>query len=263
LTDSSEEPTTKILSARDGSRLTLTISRPEHRNPLGTTTAGELAAALKEADADHEVRVIVLTGAGQAFSSGGDLREFVATASQTADAHWSSGAVWADLFHTLMGLSKPTVCQVRGPAMAGGCGLVAACDFAIAADDATFAVPEAKVGLFPLFIMPALLRAVGRRQALSLALTARTIKADEAVKIGLLTTAVPGDQLDDEVNKLVAQLASVGPLTMAMGKRAFQQLAEMELNVAIEAARDLRVPFMSSPELKAGIEAFLKRKAAK
>jgi methylglutaconyl-CoA hydratase len=159
-----------------------------------------------------------------------------------------------------MYLSKPTVCKVRGAAMAGGCGLVAAADFAIAADNARFGLPEVKIGLFPAQILPAVVRAVGRRHALDLALTGRTISALEAQEIGLINRAVSPSLLDEEVASLVEELASVGPLTMAMGKRAFNQLTELNLRDGLEAARDLRLPFLGSPELRSGIEAFMSRR---
>ncbi|MFO1209016.1 MAG: enoyl-CoA hydratase/isomerase family protein [Amaricoccus sp.] len=261
MTQSSKDQETEISESRDGPCLTLTISYPERRNPLGTDTAARLCVKLREAEADADIRAVVLTGADRHFSSGGNLKELLQTTALRADEHWMNGGIWEDLFSTLMTLAKPTVCRIRGAAMAGGCGLVAACDFAIAEDTAKFAVPEAKIGLFPLAILPALVRSVGRRPALNLALTGRTITAQEAEKIGLITAAVPAEKLDEEVADLVAQLTAIGPLTMAMGKRAFNRIAELDLHAANQAARDLRVPFLTSPELKMGIEAFLARKS--
>lgn len=249
--------TTRVEFAAQEGVATVTISDPERRNPVGTETAGLLAETLRRAAADPAVRVVVVTGAGSAFSSGGDLKEFLATTSADASEHWASGEPWCDLYRTLGHLCKPTIAQVRGPALAGGCGIVAACDFAVASDNAVFGTPEAKIGLFPLFILPALIRATGRRNALAMALTARTMDAAEAERIGLVTRVVADDRLEDEVAALAAQLAGIGPLTMKMGKRAFNRIAELEFDEGLEAARDLRVPFMGSPELKAGISRFL------
>jgi len=260
LSPNATEDGTRVLAVRNKACLTVTISRPERRNPIGTAAAGKLVEVLEAALADPEVRVVVLTGEGEHFSSGGDLKEFLTTTSEPPAAHWASGATWGALFRTLQTYPKPTICRVRGAAFAGGCGLVAACDFAIAEQGAKFAVPEAKIGLFPLFILPALIRAVGRRNALDLALTARTIDAEEALEMGLLSRLVPAEGLDDAVETLAEQLSGIGPLTMAMGKRAFNHIAELDLGRALEAARDMRVPFMTSPELKSGIESFLEKK---
>lgn len=259
MTTKSPHRPTKIERSLNGGCLTLTIDNPAARNSLADETAAELAAELVAADTAPEVRVVVITGAGECFSAGGNLNQLLANVEQGVEGHYSQGAHWVDLFRTLMYLSKPTICTVRGAAMAGGCGLVAAADFAIAADDARFGLPEVKIGLFPAQILPAVLRAVGRRHALDLALTGRTISALEAQEIGLINRAVPPSLLDEEVAALVDQLISVGPLTMAMGKRAFNQLTELDLKDALEAARDLRLPFLGSPELKSGIQAFMSR----
>ena len=259
MTTTSFRPT-KIERSLRGGCLTLTIDNPAARNPLADETAAELTAELAAADIAPDVRVVVLTGAGEHFSAGGNLNQLLANVEQGVGGHYSQGAHWVDLFRTLMYLSKPTICKVRGAAMAGGCGLVAASDFAIAADDARFGLPEVKIGLFPAQILPAVFRAVGRRHALDLALTGRTISAIEAQEIGLINRAVAPSVLDQEVALLVDQLVSVGPLTMAMGKRAFNQLTELDLRAALEAARDLRLPFLGSPELRSGIEQFMSRR---
>ncbi len=239
------------------------VSFPEKRNPIGTETATLIGDKLAEAEANPEARVIVITGDGDSFSSGGDLREFLATTSALPSEHWETGGPWGRLYTQLRSVSKPTICRVHGPAMAGGCGIVASCDFAIASDISTFATPEAKIGLFPLFILPSLLRAIGRRNALDMALTGRVVEAAEAAQMGLINRSVPFAALDGEVDKLAKQLASIGPLTMKMGKRAFNEIADMDFAHGIETARALRVPFMGSPELQQGIERFLTKSATK
>src|SRR5207237_3635218 len=126
---------------------------------LGSGTVRDLSAALRAADADPEVGAVVLTGRGQVFSAGADLKEFQASLQDNATQHWQSGEPWLDLFTLIPTMDKPVLAAVNGPALAGGCGLVAVCDMAIAAESATFATPEVNIGLFPLFILPALVRA--------------------------------------------------------------------------------------------------------
>lgn len=256
---SDEEATTQVELSVASNIARIVISFPERRNPIGTETAARLTARLLEAEADPQARVIILTGAGNSFSSGGDLREFLSTTTAAPTEHWQSGEPWAALYRTLARLSKPIVCRVMGPALAGGCGIVASCDFAIASESATFGTPEAKIGLFPLFILPSLVRAVGRRHALDMALTGRTITAKEAAEMGLINRVVPDADLDTEVDKLAQQLATIGPITMSMGKRAFNEIAELDFDHGIEAARAMRVAFMGSPELQAGIAKFLSK----
>lgn len=257
---SDEDATTQVELSVDSNIARIVISLPERRNPIGTDTAARLTTRLLEAESHSQVRVVILTGAGSAFSSGGDLREFLSTTSAAPTEHWQSGEPWAALYRTLARLSKPTICRVQGPALAGGCGVAASCDFVIASDSASFGTPEIKIGLFPLFILPSLVRAVGRRSALDLALTGRIISAREAAAMGLVTRVVPEADLDIEVEGLAKQLAAIGPLTMSMGKHAFNEIIELDFDRGIEAARAMRVAFMGSPELRAGIEKFLSKR---
>ncbi len=252
-----DDATTQVELNVDSNIARILISFPERRNPIGTDTAARLTARLLEAEAHPQARVVILAGAGSAFSSGGDLREFLSTTNAAPTEHWLSGEPWAALYRTLERLSKPTICRVQGPALAGGCGITASCDFVIASDSASFGTPEIKIGLFPLFILPSLVRAVGRRNALDLALTGRIVQAREAAAMGLVTRVVPEADLDTEVEQLAKQLAAIGPLTMSMGKRAFNEIVELDFDRGIEAARAMRVAFMGSPELRAGIEKFL------
>ncbi|HEX6513192.1 MAG TPA: enoyl-CoA hydratase/isomerase family protein, partial [Chloroflexota bacterium] len=159
----------------DGRVATVTLNNPQKRNPLSTAVVVELAKVLRRCDADSEVGGVVLTGAGESFSAGADLQEFLDSIGAGSVEHWQAGEPWSDLLRLIPGMAKPVLASVKGHALAGGCGLVAACDMAIAADTTTFGTPEINIGLFPLFIFPALIRAVGHRNALDLCLTGRSI----------------------------------------------------------------------------------------
>jgi methylglutaconyl-CoA hydratase len=220
----------------------------------------ELAGALRECDADDRIGCVVLTGAGSSFSAGADLQEFNVSLDAGSVEHWRSGDAWADLFRFVPRMAKPVVGKVRGHALAGGCGLVALCDMAVAADTADFGTPEIDIGLFPLFIFPALIRAVGRRNAMALCLSGRRIDAAEAQRMGLVNTIVPEAELDAFVADLATGLAAKPPRAMQMGKHAFYRMAELDYDAGIDFARAMRGAFLGSEELRRGTERFLKRR---
>lgn len=242
---------------REGRVSLVTLNRPEQRNPLGGAMVRELVGALRDGDADEGVGAFLLTGAGRSFSAGADLQEFSTLLAAPATAHWDDGEVWAELMTSIPRLGKPVVAAVNGHAMAGGCGVVALCDVALAAEGAVFGLPEINIGLFPLFILPALLRAVGPRHARDLALTGRTIGAVEAREMGLVTRVVAPDQLMDEARALAQSLAAKKPGTMRRGRHALETMLDLEYDAGIDFARAIRGAFLGSSELRAGIDEFL------
>ncbi|MFJ3522684.1 enoyl-CoA hydratase/isomerase family protein [Pseudomonas sp. NPDC090203] len=254
---------TDLLIQREGPCAKLIISNPPKRNAIATATAAALVDALNALDQDPDVRVIVVTGEGEYFSSGGDLDEFLATVDAGATQLWETGEPWQTLFGLIPTLSKPVIARVVGSAMAGACGLVAACDFAYASEDATFGSPEIKIGLFPLFILPALLNRLGQRHALDLALTGRTIDSADALRMGLVNAVVGRDQLDDLVGQHVAALSKLEPATVKRGKHAFHKISSVGFTEGLELARGLRPAFMCSEELRRGIEKFFNKKGVK
>src|SRR5262249_31285322 len=153
----------------------VTLNRPDKRNPLSPATMGELVAAVAEAKADDKVRVVILTGAGKVFSAGGDL-----SAMSGGGPAASKTARMGELFLAMAHLGKPTIAMFNGHAMAGGLGLMVACDLAIAQDAAQFGTPEINVGLWPMMIMAQIFRNVPRKQAMELILTGDRIDAARA-----------------------------------------------------------------------------------
>jgi len=248
-----------VTLTRAGRVATITLNQPQRRNPLSTAMVTEIADALRECDADDQLGAVVLTGAGGNFSAGADLQEFNASLDAGSVEHWTSGEAWADLFRLVPHMAKPVVAKVRGHALAGGCGLVALCDLAVAADDAVFGTPEIDIGLFPLFIFPALIRAIGRRKAMTMALTGHQVDAAEAEAMGLVKVVVPEADLDKFVQDLAEGLAAKPPHAMAMGKHAFYRMAELDYDAGIDFARALRGAFLGSEELRQGTQRFLKR----
>ncbi len=236
---------------------TVTLNNPRKRNPLSTAVVGELTATLRSCDEDDSVGAILLTGAGEAFCSGADLQEFSTSLDAGAVEHWNSGAPWGELVKLVPAMGKPVVAAVRGPALAGGCGLVALCDMAIAAEGSTFGTPEINIGLFPLFIFPALLRAVGRRNAMDLCLTGRTIGPEEALRMGLVNRIVPAAELRPAALSLAGDLAGKPPQSLRLGKHAFHRMAELEYDAAVDFARSIRGAFLGGEELREGTRRFL------
>src|SRR5947209_15722547 len=213
----------EILYETRGPIARITLNRPERRNPIGPTTVGELLHALDAAKSDDGVRVVVLTGAGKVFSAGGDLSSMGAggTPLQATSGSTTKPGTFVDLNLALTRLGKPSIAMVNGHALAGGLGLVVACDVAIAADDALLGTPEINVGLWPMMFMATIFRNVPRKRGLELIMTGDKIAAAQAAELGLITRAVPKEKLEAEVDALAAKLASKSPLVMRMGLEAF------------------------------------------
>jgi methylglutaconyl-CoA hydratase len=250
----------RLRRARDGAVETITFAQPDRRNALDYPTVAELLGALREADADPEVRAVVLTGEGSAFSAGGNIRQFREELAADAHQHWATGDGWAELFTMLPRLSVPVIAAVNGHALAGGCGLVALCDLAIAAETATFGMTEVRIGLFPIVVLPALRRVIGERATRELALTGRTIDAAEAARIGLVNRVVPAEALAKESADLAAGLAANPRAVVALGKRLLAETGELPYERAVDYARAMRGVFLATDELAEGVEAFLEKR---
>lgn len=247
---------------------TITLNRPERRNPIGPSTVGELLHALGRGKEDAAVRVVVLTGAGKVFSAGGDLSQMAPqtggsqTPLQSSAAESRSAGTFVDLNLMLAGrgIGKPTIAKVNGHAMAGGLGLVVACDLAIAADDAQFATPEINVGLWPMMIMATIFRNVPRKRAMELILTGERIDAETAERIGIITRAVPRDRLDAAVHELVGKLLAKSPLIVEMGKNAYHQMQDMEFETALRYLEGELGRVLVTEDAAEGLMAFLQKR---
>lgn len=249
-----------ILVQHDGSRATITLNRPERKNPLGPEMVNELCWALDDAKDDAAVRVVVLTGAGGAFSAGGDLKQMSGGAEDGPEPLPHRGD-YVDLLLRFTTLCKPTVARIPGLAMGGGLGLVASCDFAIACESATFGTPEIKRGLFPMMIMAVLRRVVSRRRLMDMMLLGEKLDAREAERIELISRAVPDAELDDAVDALADQLAAQSPTAMRLGLAAFHAQADRDLASALPFLRDQLAAILGTEDAREGLVAFLEKRA--
>lgn len=238
----------------------LTLSRPEVHNAFDDVLIEELTATLEALDRDPQVRVLVLTGTGASFSAGADLAWMRRMAQAGADENRADALRLARLMRALEGLSKPTIARVNGAAFGGGVGLVACCDIAIAADTATFALSEVKLGLVPAVISPYVIAAIGARQARRWFQSAETFSAAEAQRIGLLHQAVPADALDSTVQRQCALLLKAGPLAVAEAKALVRRSQATDAAALDAQNADLIARLRVSPEGQEGLCAFLDKR---
>jgi enoyl-CoA hydratase/carnithine racemase len=241
----------------------ITLNRPEKRNPLGPLTIGELLHALDAAKHDEQVRVVVLTGAGKVFSAGGDLSSMGSggTPLKSEGGGATRPGTFVDLNLALTRLGKPSIAMVNGHALAGGLGLVVACDLAIAADDALLGTPEINVGLWPMMIMATIFRNVPRKRGLELVMTGDKITASAAAEMGLITRAVPKEKLESEVQSLAEKLAGKSPAVMRLGMEAFYATQDLELEPALRHLEGRLMAVLSTEDAREGLMAFLEKRA--
>lgn len=238
----------------------ITVDRPEKRNALNVTVMAELRAAFARARADASVRVVVLTGAGEkAFSAGGDLGGFT-TEQSKVEQHLLRGAL-ADLFEDMTRLGKPVVARVNGHALAGGFGLMCACDLIVATDTTEFGMPEINSGLWPFIITAVVRHAMPERKALELMMTGERITATEAERLGIVNRVVPAADLDKAVDDLCATLASKSPLIMRLGKDSFYASRGMSFREAMDYLHGQLAVCLESEDVIEGVTAFLQKRA--
>ena len=234
----------------------LILDRPAARNALSADLMSALRRALAAADAEARVRAICITGSGeQAFCSGMDL-----ALAGTGVGPEQGARDYAALLLDVARIGKPVVAAVNGAAMGGGMGLLAACDLAVAAEDARFGTPEVEVGLFPYMALAPLSRCVGRRAALELALTGRRIDAAEAQAIGLLNRVVPRAALQGSASELLEQLAQKSPTALRLGRRAFYATQDLPYEAQLEALCAQFSLNAVSADAAEGIAAFLEKR---
>jgi len=247
--------------ALDGPIARLTLNRPDMRNAFDDSLIAALTAAVKTASDAPDVRVLLLTGAGKAFCAGGDLTWMRKMGTLTAAENRNDATRLADMLQAVWACPKPVVACVNGDAYAGGMGLVAACDIAIAADSAHFCLSETRLGLLPATISPYVIRAMGERAANRYFLTAERFDAATALRLGLVHDVAPAEQLKEAVDALCRTLCANGPGAVQASKRLVRDFAGKPLDAALIADSVERIAAIrSTDEAKEGVTAFLEKR---
>jgi methylglutaconyl-CoA hydratase len=251
------------LTARAAGVAQITMSRPAVFNAFDEAMIGELDAAFAELIADKGVRVIVLAGEGRHFSAGADLQWMQRASTASREWNLQDARRFAGMLWRIASSPKPVVARIQGAALGGGVGLACTCDVAVAADNASFSVSEAKFGILPAVIGPYVTNAVGKRQALRLALTTARIGAAEALAMGLVQQVTTLDGLDAAVDAVVKDLLAGGPQAQREIKTLFAQL---EVGPVTEEVRELTAQTISrvrgTDEAREGFDAFLTKRSA-
>jgi enoyl-CoA hydratase/carnithine racemase len=239
----------------DGRVTCLVLDRPERRNALSLSLMREMVAALEQLPPATEV--VVVEAEGPAFSAGHDLAEMVARDAAFYDELFD---VCTELMLAIHAVPHPVIAKVQGVATAAGCQLVAGCDLAVAAEDAWFATPGVKIGLFCSTPMVPLTRVIGRRRAMRMLLTGEPIDARTALDWGLVNDVVPADELDRAVDALVAQILRFSPRVIALGKRTFYAQIDTDEEMAYGRAKVTMAANAADADAQEGIEAFLAKR---
>ncbi len=249
-----------VLVERRGAVQWITINRPERRNALNEAVIAGISEAVRAAQADPSARAIVLTGAGdRAFCAGGDLAPTAEGAPFKLEPAQPRHYI-AELLRLFESCDLPTVARVNGHALAGGLGLVCACDMAVAASEASFGTPESKVGLYPMMILPYLQRILPRRRFMELCITGESFSAGDALEMGLVNYVVPGAELDAKLDWLLGRVLDKSPTSVRLGKYAYHAMQDMSLPQALAYAQ-LMLPMMSQTEdAREGFRAFAEKR---
>lgn len=238
----------------------ITIDREAEHNTMTDAVMGDLQQAFQAAEHMQGVRAIVLTGAGQqTFCAGGKLKP-TADGSPFALEPGRFDNPVAELFRAMDRCNLPIIARVNGSAFGGGVGLICACDFAVAVDSAKFGTTEARVGVFPMMILPLLMRVISRRRLQEMCFFAERFDAQEACRLEIVNQVVTAQNLDAAVSSLVAKLVANSPVALRMGRRAFAAMSDLSLNDALNLAQTI-LPIMSqSEDTKEGMLAFAQRR---
>jgi enoyl-CoA hydratase/carnithine racemase len=242
----------------EGHTAVLTLNRPQRRNALSLALMVELISALDEIGRNRAVRAVILAAAGKVFCSGHDLSEMTG---RDINEYRRIFDVCSELMLKIQTICQPVIAEVQGVATAAGCQLVAACDLAIAAEDAWFATPGVKIGLFCTTPMVALTRAIGRKRALQMLLTGDPVDARTAADWGIVNQAVPAAELAAATRLLAGKMAEASSLVVSIGKQAFYTQIDLDQPKAYAYAKEVMSMNALAADAQEGIGAFLGKRA--
>jgi len=230
-----------VLRTDDNGVRLLTMNRPEKLNALNTELTRTLLNEFQAADADPDIRAIVLTGAGRGFCAGADVTEFEHLSADNPREIKMRGDLTMRLHASFVTIDKPIVCAINGVAMGGGCGLAVAGDISVIAEGARLGYPEVKRGAVPAVVLANLVRQVGPKAAFELVMLGEHVPASKALALGLVNRVFPDDALLDGALEIAATLAGASPDAVTATKRLFHRVAALPLLPALEVARDANI----------------------
>jgi enoyl-CoA hydratase/carnithine racemase len=248
-----------ITVTREGPTAIVTLNRPQRRNALSLALMRELTAGLDDLGRDREVRAVILAAAGKVYCSGHDLAEMTG---RDINEYRRIFDACTELMSKIQGIPQPVIAQVQGMATAAGCQLAATCDLVVAAEEAAFATPGVKIGLFCTTPMVALTRAVGRKRALQMLLTGELVDARTAADWGLVNQVVPSAGLEAAARALAAKVAEASSLVVALGKQAFYTQIDLDQPKAYAYAKEVMSMNAMAADAQEGMAAFLGKRAA-
>ncbi len=247
-----------LVIAREGPISVVTLNRPQRRNALSLALMRELITRLDEIGRDREIRAVILAAAGKVFCSGHDLSEMTG---RDINEYRLTFDVCTELMTRLQSIPQPVIAEVQGVATAAGCQLVATCDLAIAAEEAAFATPGVRIGLFCTTPMVALTRAIGRKRALQMLLTGEFVDAPTAADWGLINRVVPAAELSSSTRQMAAKIAEASSLVLALGKQAFYSQIDLDQPKAYAYAKEVMSMNALTNDAQEGMGAFLGKRA--
>lgn len=248
-----------LLYEVEGGVATLTLNRPDKRNALNGALVAALKDGLARAAADDEVRVVSLAGAGKDFCAGADLAELERISTMSDEENLADARSLGALFTEMRALPKPIVAQVRGRALAGGCGLATACDLVVAEEGAEFGYPEVHLGFVPAMVMAILVRKVGEGRAFDLVARGHRVGAAEARALGLVNHVFASDAFDAEARAFVSELARRPASALALTKGLLYELSDLGFAEGIERGARVNVEARATEACRAGLRRFLDR----
>lgn len=241
----------------EGAVARITLNRPEKRNALNDALITALKGALRTANDDPAVRVIVITGAGPDFCSGADLQALQKISGSTVAENVADAGSLVDLFTLMRQVSVPVVASVRGRALAGGCGLATACDLVLASRSARFGYPEVRLGFVPAIVMAIMRRSVSEKRAFDLITRGLEISAEQARDFGLVNEIFDDGTLDDDVNAYICSFEKTSRTAVALAKSLLYQIDGLPLPEALQAGADVNVITRLTADCQNGLARFL------
>jgi enoyl-CoA hydratase/carnithine racemase len=246
-----------ILFEQDGTVAFVTMNRPTKRNALSLDHMKELTSCFREIGENKEVSVVVLRGKGPAFCAGHDLAEMIGRDPETYRHIFD---VCCEMMETIQSIPQPVIAQVHATATAAGCQLAATCDLVVASEEARFATPGVRIGLFCSTPMVALSRAVGQKKSMEMLLTGEFVSAEEALAYGLVNRLVPAEELQTETRALADKISEASPLVVGVGKQAFYRQLEMPTEQAYAYTKEVMSFNATFEDAQEGMCAFLEKR---